>query len=177
MRNLLILFALASVLFSGCQTTPSTENNPQGLSVEEMTEILTSQKWRYDIPRIREAMDSLKSHTPPTQFQLVESSINRVQFGVFEFAPENILWLDLNNGSEKVQGNWAFSKDGKSLMITFSTTKATPQPIKHISKEKIELDLNIDAGALYPKIFIPVSEGAGKQRINPSQEAPKDTVQ
>ncbi|KAA3624178.1 MAG: hypothetical protein DWQ02_23425 [Bacteroidetes bacterium] len=179
MRNLLILFVFAAVLFSACE--PTTDNNPSGLTVEEMTEILQSQKWRYDYPRVMAGLDSLKPHMNPAKYQVVSAGVQRVQFGTFEFAPDNIIWLDLNNGNDPVQGNWAFTEDGKHFMITFSTQKAIPHPIINFSKEEIHVDANSEAGAVYPKIFIPLSEGAGLPRIDTTQVneggATQDTLQ
>jgi hypothetical protein len=164
-------------MFSSCQTTPSTDNNPVGLTVEEMTEILTSQKWRYDYPKIKAALDSIKSQIDPTTFSIVSAGPERVKFGIFEFAPNNVLWLDLNNGTDRLQGTWKFGPEGKLLVVTFSNSKANPQEIVKFSKEEIYLAAQPGLGAYYPKIFVPLSEGAGLPQSDPSQETPKDTVQ
>ena len=178
MRNFLILFLLAAVVFSACDNN-STDNNPEGLSIEEMTAILTSQNWRYDYPRIKESLDSIKSHTPPSKFDIVARGAERVQFATFEFTPQNTIWLDLNDGSEKVQGAWTFSPEGDYMVVTFSNSKAQPQKIKKFSKEEIYLAPQADVGALYPKIFIPLSEGAGLPKSDTTEEdnTAQDSIQ
>ncbi len=48
------------------------------------------------------------------------------------------------------------------MILTFSTQKIIEHKIRNFSKDEIYLEANIDGGAIYPKIFIPLSEGAGK---------------
>ncbi|MCB0652836.1 MAG: hypothetical protein KDC85_16270 [Saprospiraceae bacterium] len=159
MRKLLILFVFAAITLSSCKQ--ATNQNPAGLTIEEMTDILTSQKWRYDVDQVQKGLDEVKSKIPPGQYEIVSKAIQRVQFGTFEFTKDNTIWLDLANGSSPSQGTWVFSPEGDYLVITFSTTKAVPHPIEKFSKDEIYLGANLEAGAIYPKVFIPLSEGSG----------------
>lgn len=164
MRNLLILTLLAATTFVACNSDQSSSN----LSTEEMEEILTSQQWRFDIPVIEEGLEEMKSKMTPGQIDIARTALRRVQFGSFEFTKDNKIFLNLNNGATKSQGTWVFTKKEKDLVLTFTSTKAIPHVVRNFSKEQIYLEANPQQGLLYPKVFIPLSEGAG---------LPKDSIQ
>ena len=77
MRKLLILFVFAAITLSSCKQ--ATNQNPAGLTIEEMTDILTSQKWRYDVDQVQKGLDEVKSKIPPGQYEIVSKAIQRVQ--------------------------------------------------------------------------------------------------
>lgn len=164
MRNFLILVAMAAVTFSAC--TSSTDNKSGGKNIEEMEQILTSQMWRFDFPKINKDLDAMKSKISPAFYESATKGLKRVQFASFEFAPNHQIKLNLNNGSELTTGTWVFDESGENLIIAFSSTSAIPHKIRTFTKDEIYLESNIDNGAIYPKVFIPLAEGAGLEKQN-----------
>ena len=163
MRNLIILVLALSVLF-GC-----TESTTSGKNIDEMTKILTSKKWRFDIPLIKEKFEGIKSKMNPAQQEVVRNIFPRLQFASFEFSTDNRIKLDFNNGNSISDGTWVFTNDGSALVLTFSSVKEIPHLIMEFGEDKIYLQENIDAGLLYPKIFVPLAEGTGiKQTTSPT---------
>lgn len=167
MRNLIILVLALSVLSSCNQSSTSSGNSK---SVAEMTEILTSKLWRYDVPLIKEKFEILKSKMNPAQFEVVDNVLPRLQFATFEFTEDNKIKLNLNNGKSISDGTWVFSNNGNSLILTFSSVKEVPHKILEFSEDRITLEENVKAGILYSKIFIPLAEGAGVKQTTPPQQ-------
>jgi hypothetical protein len=160
MRNLLILILLAATTFVACNSDQSTTSQ----SIEELEEILTSQKWRFDVPLIKEGLNIIKPKMSPGQADIANNALKRVQFGTFEFTEDNKIFLNLNNGASTSQGTWVFTKKEKNLVLTFTSTKAVPHVIRNFTKEQIYLEADPENGLLYPKVFIPLTEGAGLQK-------------
>ena len=168
MRNLLIIILALSVL-TGC-----TENAPTGKSIAEMTTILTGKTWRFDVPVIQEKVEKYKHKMNPGQQTITKTTMKRLQFATIEFMENNAINLDFNDGKNITTGTWVFTKDGASLILTFSSVSAVAHKIIAFGDDKIHLEENMKLGLLYPKIFVPLAEGAGMKQSKSSATQEKE---
>lgn len=163
MKNLVwLIFAMGLFALPACTSTGG------GLSNAKKIEILESKLWVLNQDEIM--ADLLKQGANSTRLNVVEPTLERLQFATFKFSNGNKVELNLNNGSAPVFGTYKISPDGTVLDWAFGDRPGIAHPIILLSEDKIIFGDDVKKGLLYKKILIPFdvekSKGNDKERIS-----------
>lgn len=118
---------------------------------ENHVKIITSKKWKYDAPTIREAAKST-IRTDKEQ-DLMNSTLERLKNSAFFFNEDGTMLLDME--AQQITGEWKLSEDSKEFYINLGGTSNLPNPVISISPERITLGADYENGMFFPKIFAP----------------------
>ncbi len=156
MRNFLLLVGLGFLM--ACGGTGGGAN-AGGKNLEEKKSILTGKDWRMAVEAIRPMKDSLKLEG--RENEIFDNSLKNLQFASISFFPDSNLTVSLSNGKENIGGRWMFDDSGAKLFLSFTIAQPIAHPVEYMSEDSIVLGVDREAGILFPKILVPVSENMG----------------
>lgn len=159
MRNFLLLIGFGFLV--ACGGTGGGANTG-GKNLDEKKSILTGKEWRMAVEAIRPMKDSLKLEG--RQIEIFDNSLKNLQFASIAFYPDSNLTVNLSNGEDMIGGRWMFDKTGENLFLSFTIAQPIPHHIDYMSEDSIVLGMDREAGILFPKILVPVTENMGLQK-------------
>lgn len=142
-----------------------------GSSKQEVSDILTSNPWRWDVQAIKDSMNKLT--LSQAEFDVIMASLKRMETGVFEFGKDGKLTLTIK-GKPRV-GTWSLTGT-KTLFMELPNVAAIPNEISFIEPGKFILAADKSAGVLFPKILVPMEPGSTFMPMDTTKTTPPDTM-
>jgi|GEM_PF-2567462 hypothetical protein len=134
-----------------------------GLSKQEVADILTENPWRWDVQAIKDTMD--KRSLSEQDYNIIMSTLRRMETGVFEFKKDGTMTLFAMD--ETRAGTWELA-NATTLTMTLPGISVVPSKIIKMERGWFMLGEDKTRGVLFPKILVPAGV--------PSTPTPKDNI-